>query len=255
MKAVIQQTSKQLNSSFRIGYVVIPNNLRDYRPIMDEFMHIFFGFCRYSQPDDDLIEYDIITVAEGAQYGYALVETYDYWLSQKPEYPHYAEDDYFVYVNAEDDFVEAGYGCIRDPSCIPYYTRLILSDPEQENRTSIHQEQGAMLMSDQGIWRLWPGEPEISLAGIEIMHDIARRISSFLKEIPFIEDVGELRAVVLISGGSPSLLEVSKTALSYALPHVDPAIFLTSLEPRYVPSLGAALMIRNRIAKQRQNRT
>lgn len=56
MKAVVRKTSEHLNSPFDVSYVVIPNYLRDYMPIMGEYMHIVFDFAHYPQPDDDMIQ-------------------------------------------------------------------------------------------------------------------------------------------------------------------------------------------------------
>ncbi|KAI0544633.1 hypothetical protein F4679DRAFT_564114 [Xylaria curta] len=227
MKAVVRETSKQLNSTFDIGCVVVPNYLRDYTPIMDEYMHIVFDFAQYPHPDDDMIEYDVITVTEGAQYAYALIDR---------EEKYFAEEDYFLYLNVEDDFVEVSYGYLVDPSYVPRSSRRILLERKIAP--------GSQLVSDKGFWRLYPEKLQANFSVVELVHDIACLVADFVEDIPPIKEGGDLRAVAIIGGASSDLLDVAKAALPFALPDADPAIFLSSIEPRYALSLGAALISR-----------
>ncbi|KAI1362328.1 hypothetical protein F5Y08DRAFT_277140 [Xylaria arbuscula] len=229
MKAVIRETSKHLNSSFNIGYIVIPNYLRDYMPIMDENMHAAFDFAHYPMPDADVIVYDIMTMTQSVQYGYALVDRGG---------ESFAEDDYSLYLNVEDDFIEVGYGCPVDPECVIQSSRRILLEWKIAS--------GSYLSSVEGIWILHPGKLPSNFSIVELVHDIACLVADFVEDVPPTQGGRHLKAVTIIGGGSYDLLDVAKAALPFAFPDADPAIFLSSIESRYVPSLGAALRSRER---------
>ena len=150
---------------------------------------------------------------------------------------YFGVDDCFLYLNVEDDFIEVSYGCVVDPlSCAIQSSHRILLERKVEHDSK--------LWSEKGIWQLRPGKLQITFSIVKLVHDIACLVASFAEDISFINEIRDLRVVTIIGGGSPDSLDAAKAALPFALPDVDPAIFLSSLEPQYVPSVGAALMSR-----------
>ncbi|KAH8880220.1 hypothetical protein GQ53DRAFT_813457 [Thozetella sp. PMI_491] len=260
MKALSKATSDFLGRDFQIGFVVIPNNLEDYTAIIDQVMHIAFNFTHNPQPDDDLLYYDVHELPVGAQYGYNFIDPRDRYGStvpppnrHGPPVPSFNDDDYLLYVNIEDDFLEVGFRCLTFWCWVPK-TRKIVAIAGHDSTGTLLTQFPADAETNERPEHVWTVRPPTSVEFGNIIAQLANYISEFLHDTGFTgEDGGVLRGVVLAGGASPEVVTAAIMALPYAMPDIDPAMFLTTKDPAYVPSLGAALMARNVVVEKRRD--
>ncbi len=255
MKKLIEATSSQLQRPVQIGYVVVPHHLRDYIPFMDAAMHVGFNFSHNPLPDDDLIEYDVVELGVGAQYGYDFTNPLDRWGAA--DAPDFDEGDYLLYVNVENNFLEVGYKNIGFYGSAPFTRRIVPMSGIKSSTLLVQQAADSAASQRSGPSpEAWSVRPPWSLEFGTIGDRIAQHIASFLSEVPVVnpDEDGDMRAVVLTGGASEDLLTAASMALPYALPKADPTMFMTYRDPAFVPSLGAARMIRNVRVTERRHR-
>lgn len=261
MYKILNATRVKLSRSVRLGYVIIPHNMRDYIPVMDHALHHVFDCVHNPQADDDIIEYDILELAVGMQYGYNLTDPQDRWgledyrpWPRDPITPPFREDDHMLYVNVEDDFLEVGYRCLHIYCWAPARRKVVLNPRRGLTvaHLTLQKQDPNRIPTGQDVSGNDSVSPPLSLEFGSIVAKIARHIAEFVAENPYEGgENGKLRYILLAGGASPDLISAVTVAFSYAFPDADPEMFLTARDPAFLPSLGAAQMVRNKLVNER----
>jgi hypothetical protein len=249
MDQILQVTSELLpkDTIYKIGYIVIPDNMTDYEMILDETMHSPFPFYHPFDEFRDYISLDIIRLGKAAQYAYNLTNPDALgapwapngriiWEAFGENGEIFAEDDnWILHVNFEHGFLELQCVCVwHGCNDVPSVKTAILELGEDELWG--HDERSGILEGE--------GETRIQR--------LSSAISGFVEQNSFPKHHELLRAVVLTGGASPVALDTLRTALFDALPFVEEEWrFMTNVDPAFVPSLGAALRIREEVLMER----
>ena len=253
MNQILEATSELLpkETIYKIGYIVIPDNMTDYEQILDYTMHTPFPFYHNFDEFRDYEELDIIRLGVATKYAYNLTNPDTLGAPRAPngrinwevfgEHGEiFADDDnWILVVNLEPGFLEL--------QCVCGW--WICNVPGNKSAILVLEEDA-----------LWPHDEESRITeGDGRVESRIQRLSSailgFVDQYAFPKHHELLRVVVLAGGASSVALDAMRTALFDALPFVEERWrFMTNVDPAFVPSLGAALKIRNEVLRDRHNR-
>jgi hypothetical protein len=208
-------------------------------------MRIRFLFYHINDEPRDMLLYEFVSLSRAAILPYNLTNPDTLGASWSPKgrsiWEFHGEsriedifadwDNYILLANLEADFLELTYVCIQLACDYVPDIKAAFPDLGEKNLLNLddtlHQE------------ILFPLKAEIARP----VKLLSRSIASFVSNTGFPRQHELLRAVVYLGGASEEAFEMLSYALKDALPFLDVWRIKDSLDPAFVPSIGAALEI------------
>jgi len=250
MNRIVDATTEKVGGKpFKIGYIVVPENLSSYYEAMEQVMYENFEFQKSNPRPPSHMVFDIVRHADAVQLVYNLTMTDNIdvpWVAGDGTgvgWPDMFEWDSpsFLLFNFEPAFLEISYKCVDFLECYGPYNRSALFHLGEK---SLWRDGDAQ---DEWEGDASAGEVQVPLSRVHggRVELLSSAIADFVNRTstPFLRR--RVRAALMMGGASETAMDALRHALPVALPFLEPWRIKSSIDPAFVPSLGAALGARN----------